>query len=252
MDAKTVAINAAKKAGKIILKLSQSEIKYKEKKKYDILAEADLKSENIIINEIKKRFPDHSILSEESGEEDNKSEYLWVIDPVDGTINYANGLDDYCISIALLKKDDIILGVIYLPSLKRLFVAQKGKGATLNGNPIFVSKETDTMKMLVATDNTSIEPYRKEIFDIMKKVSSHVRHIRILGSCAIHLAYLAQGKFDFYFKNQLNFWDFAAGIIIVKESGGHVTDFEGNVITRASKNIIVSNGKIHDKILRFF
>lgn len=250
MDAKTVAINAAKKAGDILLELSKSEIKYQEKGKHDILAQADLKCEEAIIKEIRGSFPDHSILSEECGEEKKDSEFLWVIDPVDGTINFASGLDEYCVSIALLKDEEIILGVIYLPSLDKLYLAQKDMGATLNGKQLSVSKESDALKMLVAADMSSKESYRKEIFEIMKKISPYVRHIRILGSSAVHLAYLSQGRFDFYFMNKLNFWDYAAGILIVKEAGGIVTDFKGDKITRSSKNIIASNNKNHKNILK--
>ena len=167
-------------------------------------------------------------------------------------MNYAHGLDEYCISIGLLRNEERILGVIFLPSLNKLFVAEKGKGATLNGKKIHVSDESELSNMIAATDNSSNEPHRSHAYDLMKKVSPEVRCTRIFGSCAIHSAYVAEGKFDFYFKSNITQWDFAAGILIAEEAGGLVTDFDGNKITKLSKNIVISNNKNHKRILEIF
>ncbi|MFH1457424.1 MAG: inositol monophosphatase family protein [Patescibacteria group bacterium] len=248
------AIKAAKAAGNLLHTefLKNNRIPFSYKDKFDIQANLDIESAKIIKKIIKNKFPHHSIWGEESGKKINDSDYLWIIDPLDGTINFANNLEEYCISIALFKEGLPYLGVIFQPTSKRLYVAKKSCGATLNGKPIKVSKESKLINMLVATDMTSKEPYRTDSFDIMKKISLHTRHIRIFGSCALHLARLAEGKFDFYFKNLFDIWDFAAGAIIAKEAGGKVTDFSGKEISIYSKNILVSNGVSHTKLLNLF
>ncbi|NUM25817.1 MAG: inositol monophosphatase [Candidatus Buchananbacteria bacterium] len=250
MSLKTTAIIAAKKAGKELLKLSDEKIKYRLKKKHDILAEADLKSEKIIINEIRKHYPAHSILSEEMGQDLNTSNYLWVIDPVDGTINFSRQLNDYCISIAVAKKNELILGLIYNPVTQEMFIAEKNKGAFLNGKKLKVSNENKTINMLLATDNSSNPQIRKNNYRILQKVCTDFRHIRIFGSGALHLAKVASGKIDAYYKTKFNYWDYAAGVLLVQEAGGKATDLNGNNITTKSKSIIASNGKIHQQIIR--
>lgn len=243
------AIAAAKKAGKVLLEMSKDEIGYSMKNSHDILSEADLKSEKIIIDEIKKKFPEHNILAEESGEENNSSEYLWIIDPLDGTINFSRKIKEYCISIAVEHKSELILGLIYRPATNELFIAEKGKGSFLNDMKLKVSDENELINMLLATDNTSNLEAREKNCNILSKIWNKVRHIRIFGSGALHLARVGSGKIDVYYTNKFNYWDHAAGIIIIKETGGKVTDFEGNEINKSSKNIIASNNKIHEQIL---
>lgn len=250
MSLKNTAIIAAKKAGKELLKLSDKKIKYRLKKKHDILAEADLKSEKIIINEIRKHYPAHSILSEEMGQDLNTSNYLWVIDPVDGTINFSRQLNDYCISIAVAKKNELILGLIYNPATQEMFIAEKNKGAFLNGKKLKVSNENKTINMLLATDNSSNPQIRKNNYRILQKVCTDFRHIRIFGSGALHLAKVSSGKIDVYYKTKFNYWDYAAGVLLIQEAGGKVTDLKGNNITTKSKSIIASNGKIHQQIIQ--
>ncbi len=161
-DFKTVAIEAAKQAGEILLELAKTPIKYEMKNSRDIQVEADLRSEKLIISKIKAAFPAHSIFAEESGEEIHESEYLWAVDPLDGTINYARGIEEFCIPIALSQHGQTILGVIYHPVEQQLFVAEKGEGAFLNGKKLEVSNEAKLVNCLVATDNTShLEDRRK-------------------------------------------------------------------------------------------
>ena len=247
---KQVAIDAAKEAGKVLLELSQNAIQYQMKNSRDIQAEADLQSEKIIIEKIKNAFPSHSILSEEAGEETNQTEYLWVIDPLDGTINYARGIEEYCISIALSHNDQIVLGLVYHPKLDRLFVAEKGKGAFLNDRRLEVSEEGDLVNCLAATDNTSHLDYRRQNMRLLAKVADEVRHVRILGSGALHMARLAQGQLDFYFKMHYNHWDSAAGTLIVREAGGIVTDIKGKPLNRHSSSILAANAAVHKRALQ--
>lgn len=255
MDIKQVAIQAAKKAGKAVFELSKGEIKYKMKKRLDILAEADLKSEKIIIKKIKESFPDHSIYSEEAGKENRNSQYRWLIDPVDGTINFSRKIREYAVSIAVEKDGELILGVIYEPYNGNLYVAEKNKGAKLNNKPIKVSKEKNIENMLVSTDNSSTSSNRTKNFKILARVCSKFRHTRIFGSGTLHLAKVATGHIDTYFKAKGDPVSYPAGILLIEEAGGVVTDFQGNRLSKGvnridSHGIVASNGKIHDDILK--
>ena len=247
---KRVAIEAAKEAGALALKLSESEIQFKEKGPYDILAEADTRSESLIIKKIKENFPDHSILSEESGEQDMQSGFLWVIDPVDGTINFERHINEYCVSIALEKEGELILGVIYQAVADKLFVAVKGEGATLNGKLIRVSAQVDLLKTLFATENSSKMDVRTGDFAILLKICEKVRGVRIFGSGALHLAAVGEGHLDFYFKTRFNYWDIAAGTVLIREAGGKVTDFDGTELVRTSENIVATNTLLHEEVLQ--
>src|SRR6266540_758437 len=248
-DYRAIAIEAAKGAGAILLQLSKSPLKYKLKSARDMQAEADLNSESLIKAKIKAAFPEHKILAEESGEEGADSEYLWVIDPLDGTINYARGIEEYAVSIALCKNGQPILGVIYQPVLDKLFVAEKGKGAYLNGDKLNMGGESELANCLAATDTTSNLEARSYNFEVLSRVASAVRHVRIFGSSSLHLARIAQGQIDFYFKAHCNYWDVAAGIVIIEESGGRVSDMEGQPLTRESDTILVATSIIYPEAL---
>lgn len=247
---KQVAIEAAKEAGNILLRLSKETVSYRMKNRLDIQAEGDLISEKYIIGRIKQSFPHHSILSEEKGEEIHNADYLWVIDPLDGTINFSRNIEEYAVSIALCKNKEVKLGVIYQPVTDNLYIAEEGKGSYLNGKKIVVSSQRETISALAATDNSSNPEARRDTFRILSHICTKVRHIRIFGSGALHLAKIAEGKLDFYYKTRFNFWDYAAGVILLQESGGRVTDFSGKPVTIQSKNIIASNGVIHAASLR--
>jgi myo-inositol-1(or 4)-monophosphatase len=243
-----VALSAVKEAGRKLLDLTKNKLIYQLKNSHDILAEGDLVSEKIILETIKKAFPTHGFLSEESGK-DSKSDYLWVIDPIDGTINFSRHIDEYCISVALVHKAVLELGVIYQPSYDQLYFAERGKGAFLNDKRIQVSTEKDLVNCLLATDNSSKLDTRLKNFDLLKNICLEVRQIRIFGSSALHLAKVAEGKLDVYFKTSSNYWDYAAGLLLVQEAGGLATDFKGNEIAEDSENIVVSNGLIHNRVL---
>lgn len=250
MNIKEIAIQAIQEAGIKTRELFHSEIEFEMKNMHDILAVADLESEKIIISTIKKYFPDHSILSEEKGEEDNKSEYLWIIDPIDGTINFSRHIDEFCISIAVEQKGELILGLIYEPLKNNLFLAEKNKGAFLNDKQISVSNESKVINSILATDNSSNIETRIKNYAILSDVCTEVRHIRIFGSGALHLSKIASGKIDSYYKTKFNYWDYAAGVLLVQEAGGIVTDFKGNKINKSSKDIIVSNTALNTEITK--
>lgn len=249
MDVKKVAIEAAKEAGEVLLELAKTTVKYQMKNSRDIQAEADLRSEAVIIRKIKEVFPSHSIFAEESGEEIHESEFLWAIDPLDGTINYERGIEEFCISIALSQNNQTILAVIYHPVLQQLYVAEKGKGAYLNGQKLEVSNEAVLANCLVATDNTSHLEDRRKNFSLLVEIADEVRQIRVFGSAALHLVRVAKGQLDFYFKLRYNHWDFAAAALIVQEAGGVVTDVHGQPLTRNSKSILAASGAIHSQAM---
>ena len=215
---------------------------------FDFQAEADLASEKAILKVIQEHCPTHGILAEESGEQGEQSEYLWIIDPVDGTTNFLHDSDEYCISVALWQNGEPVVGVLLQPALNRLYAAERGKGARLNGEELHVSKRTKLNELCVGT-NASANA-QAETFGVLQKLVAHLGHIRITGSSALHLANVARGVFDCNFKVRFNAWDFAAGILLVQEAGGEVTDLNGEKITIHSENILASNGQRHKELLQ--
>ncbi len=246
-----VATDAAKEAGAILKELFADRMKrYEMKNAHDIVAEADLKSEAIILGRIKDAFPDHAILSEEAGENGKESEYKWIVDPLDGTINFSRGITEFSVSIAVSRNDELVFALVYEPVSDRLFVAEKGKGATVNGAIIRVSDERNLVNTLLATDNTSNITNRIRNFRLLEKVCANVRHVRIFGSSALHLARIAIGEIDAYYKIDCNYWDNAAGILILREAGGIVTDMSGAYISPKSDTIVATNGSVHEELLK--
>lgn len=217
----------------------------------NLVTEADHAAEKVIIEVIKKEFPEHFILSEEVGEIKTASEYKWIIDPIDGTVNFANGIPLCCVSIGLEKEGEMIMGAVYNPLMNELFFAEKTKGATLNDKKIEVSNKTKVATSCLVTGFPYIyfdEPNGPlEIFEkfIRKGIA-----VRRLGSAAIDLCWVAAGRFDGFYEHSLKAWDSAAGSLIVKEAGGKITDFKGDVYSIYQPRILATNGKIHEEMLR--
>lgn len=249
-DIKTTAIEAAKKAGQVLQELAGKEIKYEMKNPHDILAEADLETERVILETISWDFPEHSIFAEEKGEVIKDSEYTWIIDPLDGTINFSRGLGEYCTAIAVEKNDDIIFSLVYQPHFNKLFVAEKGKGAFLNDEKLAVSARSELTKMMLVACGTSNIELRKKVYEILHKMCDRVGGIRKFGSSSMHLASIASGIVDLCFKvGNPHYWDYAPGALLVKEAGGMVTDLKGEKYTKHSNNFVASNGKKHQEFL---
>lgn len=246
-----IAIQAALKAGEILNKNRGRVKSVNYKGKINIVTEIDLLSERAILRIIKKNFPDHSILTEESREQETGSEYKWIIDPLDGTTNYAHDFPSYCVSIALEKKGKVILGVVYNPLLDELFTVELGKGAFLNNRRIYVSSTRNLSKSFLATGF----PY-----DIRESKITNLDHfanfavrslaIRRAGSAALDLCYLAMGRFDGFWELKLSPWDTAAATLLVKEAGGKVTNFEGKKYSIYSKHLLATNGRIHQQMIK--
>jgi myo-inositol-1(or 4)-monophosphatase len=216
----------------------------------NLVTEADHASEKAIIEVIKSKFPDHYILSEEAGEIVQDSTYKWIIDPIDGTVNFAHGIPLNCVSIGVEHNNQMILGAVYNPHMNEFFLAEKGKGATLNDKSIRVSKETEVIKACLVTGfpytYINIPNGPLEIFSSLIRKGVPVRR---LGSAAIDLCWVAAGRFDGFYEHKLESWDSAAGFIIVEEAGGKVTDFDGNPFSPYQHRIVATNGKIHTELL---
>ena len=214
------------------------------------VTEADHASEAAILNVIKNNFPDHQVLAEETGAHTNASRYKWIIDPIDGTINFAHGIPLCSVSIAIEKDGEIVMAAVYAPILDELFFAEKGKGAMLNDKKISVSNETKVISSNLVTGfpytyiNMPNGPL--EVFGRLVKKGIPVRR---LGSACIDLCWVACGRFDGFYEHKLEAWDSAAGYLIVEEAGGKVTDHEGKRFSPYQHGIVATNGRIHDELL---
>jgi myo-inositol-1(or 4)-monophosphatase len=216
----------------------------------DLVTEADHASEKAIFKVIQQNHPDHFILSEETGSMPTQSNIKWIIDPIDGTINFANGIPICCVSIGVEENGEMIMGAVYNPFMNELFFAEKGKGAFLNDQPIKVSSKNDLLTSCLVTgfpyQYLDIENGPLQIFEKLIRKSIPVRR---LGSAALDLCWTAAGRFDGFYEHKLQAWDSAAGFLIVQEAGGTVTDLKGNKYNPYQPGIIASNGQIHDQLL---
>ncbi|OGF28022.1 hypothetical protein A2331_02845 [Candidatus Falkowbacteria bacterium RIFOXYB2_FULL_34_18] len=250
---KKIAAEAAREAGDKLLwyfeRLKKGDVI--SKAKHDIVTPADLASEKIILRAIKKNFPNHNILSEEGGQQKKKnSEYLWVVDPLDGTTNFAMGNPLFSISIGLFKNNEPILGVIYVPILNNLYTAKKGIGAFLNNKKIQVSKEGKISNAFLTFCHGSQRKDIERATNIHKKLKLKARDIRQIGSAAIECAWVAQGKVEAIIIPGVHVWDIAAGALLVREAGGNVTDINGKNWNIYSNGIIASNKAIKTTLSR--
>lgn len=218
----------------------------------NLVTEVDHASEKLIMDTIRSRFPEHYILSEESGEHIMDSEIKWIIDPIDGTVNFANGIPLCCVSIGVEKAGTMILGAVYNPFLEEMFFAERGKGATLNGKQLQVTAKDDvTTSCLVTGFPYSYLDEPNGPLVVFEKLIRIGVPVRRLGSAAIDLCWVAAGRFDGFYEHKLNAWDSAAGFLMVEEAGGKVTDFEGNAYSPYQPHIVATNGKIHDQLLDY-
>lgn len=248
---KKTALKAAMEAGDILRKNFGKRHKIGYKGEIDLITEIDLRSEQRITKILEREYPDHDILAEEGEGLNRKAEYRWIIDPLDGTTNYAHGFPCFSISIALEKKERVILGVVFDPLRKEIYVARKGKGAYLNRKRINVSKTEKLSEALLATGfayDVRVSPENN--LDHFSNFILSAQGIRRAGSAALDLCYVASGRFDGFWEMKLKPWDTAAGYLIVKEAGGRVTDFKGGTFNIFSREILASNGKIHGEMVK--
>ena len=216
----------------------------------DFVTDVDVNAEKKIKSVIKSNYAGHSIYGEESGVEKKDSEFMWVIDPLDGTTNYTMANPFFNTSIALVKNDEIIIGVVYNPIMDELFYAEKGQGAFLNGKQIKVNEKTELSKSVIAfCHGSKEEEHIRRATEIYSRMKLKANHTRQLGAAALELSYVACGRISAFYMSNMNSYDVAAGSLLVKEAGGTVTDFEGVPFSIKSQDILASNGKMHEDVL---
>ena len=248
-----VMVKACRKASKILIRdFGEIEnLQVSLKGPGDFVTASDKKVEKILIEELQKARPNYSILSEEIGEINNDKSFKWIIDPIDGTANFLHGIPHFAISIGLEHDKEIICGIIYDPIKDEMFVAEKGNGSYLNNQRMRVSSRSKLKDCIIFTGGPKRESKDKEL--AIKEYNSFSSKvlipIRKLGSASLDMAYVAAGRCDGFWQRNLNYWDIAAGIILVKESGGFITDFEGKDEYIQNKTILAANTKINNEMI---
>ena len=216
----------------------------------DFVTSADKRTEKILIDELQKAHPEFGIVTEETGFiNKSNTKNRWIIDPIDGTMNFMNGIPQFAISVGYEEENDLKCGVIFNPILNEMFYAEKGNGAYLNNTRIRVSNKKKISDALVVTGGPKgVSKIKEKIFSEYINVSNNVSNVRKFGSAALDMAYVACGRFDGYWQRELNYWDIAAGVIILKEAGGFVDFFELNDNFPLKKNILATNSNIHEQL----
>ena len=248
---KHTAIDAAIVAGGILQDYAQRGFRIEYKDAVNLVTDADKRSEESIIATLNQKFPDHQILAEEGGlTTTSSSPFKWVIDPLDGTTNFSHRFPAYCVSIGLEYQGRCILGVIFDPTREELFVAESGGGAFLNNQPIHVSEVKLLNSALLVTGFAyDIRENANNNLEMFTRMSLRAQGVRRTGTAALDLCYVASGRFDGFWEMKLNPWDTAAGLVIVQEAGGQITDYEGQAYSIYKKEIAASNGHIHRAML---
>lgn len=257
-DALAAAVAAAQAAGTVLVEHLHRPLAIEEKgRRADLVTVADRASERLIVERLRAEYPDAHILGEEGGvyeplraAEDGGNGERWIIDPLDGTTNYAHGYPLFCISIAYERDGEVLAGVIYAPLMNDLFTVQRGAGARRNGEPIHVSQIPSLADAMVVT---GFKPYDYETNAPYFAKASHIAQaVRRDGSAALDLAYTAMGRFDGFWEFDLAPWDMAAGMLLVREAGGVVTATDGSPFALAGRSILASNGRIHEELRQMF
>lgn len=242
----------ARDAGRVLLEKFGRIEKITKKGDINLVTEADLASEALITERIRSYYPRHGILAEESGEaiiSGGDGENKWIIDPLDGTTNYAHGYPCFCVTLALENKGEIVLGVTYDPTRDELFAAEKGNGATLNGKPIRVSKTNELGNAMLVTGFPYDVKDRGRFARHLTEFLLRSRAVRRDGSAAIDMAYVACGRFDGFWEEGLNPWDVAAGKLLIEEAGGQLSYYDGSPFSIYAPPIVCSNGLLHKEML---
>jgi myo-inositol-1(or 4)-monophosphatase len=220
----------------------------------DFVSEADRNAEKAVISAIQKHYPEHAILAEESGEQGDDSEYLWIIDPLDGTTNYLHGFPVFCVSVGVMHKGRLEHGAVYDPLRQELFTASRGQGAQLDGRKIRVSGRTSLERALLGTgfpfreSNKALEPYLRMLVSAIKNTEG----IRRAGSAALDLCYVANGRLDAFWETGLSIWDLAAGALIVREAGGIISGLDGSEDFLNTGHVLTGTPKVYAELAKMF
>ena len=244
------AIRVARDAGRLLRDRVGTRIDIEHKGSINIVTDVDLASERLIREAISTYYPRHEILAEEGGLSESGSEYRWIVDPLDGTTNYAHGYPIFCVSIALECNGEVKLGVVYDPMRDELFAAEQGGGAALNNRPIRVSKTAELMQGLLSTGFPyDIKTSKMTNLEHWANFAMNAQALRRDGAAALDLCYVACGRFDGFWELNLSPWDTAAGALIVAEAGGRISDFAGGPFSNYKSEVLASNGLIHDRMI---
>jgi myo-inositol-1(or 4)-monophosphatase len=244
------AVQAARAAGHILVERLPIERQVRVKGFRDIVTDADLAAEEAVIHTIRACFPDHALLTEEGGESYGDAPYVWVVDPLDGTTNYSRRFPFFSVSVGLVHHGRLTVGVVYDPLSDHLFAAERGCGATLNDEPLRVSRFDQIGHAVVGLDWAHSQEGRHEVVARLGRVAPACRTLRGIGSAALGLCYVAAGWLDAYFHINLKPWDMAAGLLLIEEAGGRVTNIEGHPWRPWDDRVLVSNGHLHQAMLK--
>jgi len=242
----------AREAGGLLMSHFRRQVKIEYKGDADLVTIADRQSEALIIERIRKDFPDHDVMGEEGTRIDSGSDYKWYVDPLDGTTNFAHGFPVFCVSLAVEYRGRRAAGVVYDPTRDEMFSAALGQGAHLNGQPIRVSSTSRLAECLLGTGFPSHKRHQNPNIYFYHQITLRTHGVRRAGSAALDLCNVACGRFDGFWEFNLNPWDTAAGVLIAEEAGGRVTDFSGGAFQRDSRETLASNGLVHDALIREF
>jgi myo-inositol-1(or 4)-monophosphatase len=251
-DVITAAAQIAREAGALLMEHFRQHVKIEYKGEADLVTIADRKSETLIRQRLREHWPSHDILGEEGGLQDTGSDYRWYVDPLDGTTNFAHGFPVFCVSMALEYRGRRIAGVIYDPTRDELFAAEQGSGAYLNDERIRVSQTTNLAECLLATGFPSHKRHKNPNIFFYHQITLRTHGVRRAGSAALDLCCVASGRFDGFWEFNLNPWDTAAGVLMVEEAGGRITDFGGSPFELNSRETVASNGLVHEALLLEF
>ncbi len=244
------AIRAAKDAGRLLRDRLGTRIEVSLKGAINLVTDVDLASERLIRDAIATHYPRHQVLAEEEGLHESASEYRWVVDPIDGTTNYAHGFPFFTVSIALELRGETILGVVYDPMRDELFAAERGCGSSLNNRPISVSSTGELSRSMLSTGFPyDIRTSKLTNLDHWSNFAMNARALRRTGAASLDMCYVACGRFDGFWELNLSPWDTAAGAIIIEEAGGLVSDFSGGAFSNYKPEVIASNGLIHSRMI---
>jgi myo-inositol-1(or 4)-monophosphatase len=251
-DVLSPATQIAREAGALLMEYFQRRVTIEYKGEADLVTIADRQTETLIRQRLHEHWPSHDILGEEGGLQDTGSDYRWYVDPLDGTTNFAHGFPVFCVSMALEYKGGRIAGVIYDPTRDELFAAEQGSGAYLNGQRIHVSKTANLAECLVATGFPSHKRHKNPNIFFYHQITLRTHGVRRAGSAALDLCYVACGRFDGFWEFNLNPWDTAAGVLMVEEAGGRISNFRGGPFELTSHETLASNGLVHQALLQEF
>jgi myo-inositol-1(or 4)-monophosphatase len=244
-----VALSAARRAGEVLRSGFGTEHAITYKGEVDLVTEVDEEAERVIKEELLGAFPTYGMLAEEGGGKAGEEDARWIVDPLDGTTNYAHGLPIFAVSIALERAGEVVVGVVYDPMRDETFVAERGGGAALNGEPIRVSETEEPIRALIATGLPYDRERMPEAMELFGRFAALSRGMRRLGAAALDLCYVACGRLDGYYERGIWPWDIAAGSLILEEAGGEITGYRGDALELGGKEVVASNGRLHEAMI---